>query len=580
MNSTKSSVATVERADEGTAVAHSARLQRAIVRLIFSFHGQHPAIDDNLKRLRALLKTAPRSASVFSLIDEVVEQIVAADVGRTSIAPAARQLSEFLGQLELVGDVVADSRALQRRLADITSATDLERLSGEASLLVNRALKPRAAGSVEDDPTGRNGREILLALVDSMRIEEQTLKATLATLRLRIDKMRTGKAWLDAAEEIARVLSSAVQALPNTSCDNTTIEMARAPLATLLDLLDTDEGASAAATVTRKQIYSATNAEDLVAVARAFGEFINSARAKQTRESAELGGFLRDVTKRLDEFKSYLKQSGCSHDDSVRSAVALQNSMNEQVGQMQERIEQETELSELKLFVLDEVNGLKSALSSFVDNERQRHVVVNQSAHFTMNRLNTLESEMAELRVNLIEQQALNQLDVLTGVRNRLGYTEGISREFSRWQRHGGELSLAIFDLDLFKNINDQYGHATGDKVLTAVASLFRKHVRNGDLVCRIGGEEFVVIMPETTLEAAVVVAEKLREVVAASQFRLKDQPVPVTVSCGVAAFHQADIVDEVFERADQALYRAKALGRNRYCIEEMIGSATTTTAL
>ena len=580
MNSTKSSVATVERADDGAAVAHSARLQRAIVRLIFSFHGQHPAVDDNLKRLRGLLKTAPKSASVFSLIDEVVEQVVATEVGRTSIAPTARQLSEFLGQLELVGDVVADSHALQRRLADITSATDLERLRGEASLLVNRALKPRSTNSVEDDPTARNGREILLALIDGMQVEEQTLKATLATLRLRIDKMRTGKAWLDTAEEIARVLSSAVHALPNTSRADTTIEMARAPLATLLDLLDTDDGASAAAAVIRKQIYSATSAEDLVAVARAFGEFLNSARAKQTREFTELGGFLRDVTKRLEEFRSYLKQSGCSHDDSVRSVVALQNSMNEQVGQMQERIEQETDLSDLKLFVLDEVNGLKSALNNFVDSERQRHEVVNQSAHFAMNRLNTLESEMAELRVNLTEQQALSQLDALTGVHNRLGYTEGISREYSRWQRYGGELSLAIFDLDLFKNINDQYGHATGDKVLTAVASLFRKLVRNGDLVCRIGGEEFVVIMPETTLEAAVVVAEKLREAVAASQFRLKDQPIPVTVSCGVAAFRQADVVDEVFERADQALYRAKALGRNRYCIEEMVGIAAATAAL
>ena len=255
------------------------------MRLIFSFHGQHPAVDDNLKRLRGLLKTAPKSAPVFSLIDEVVEQIVATDVGRASIAPTARQLSEFLGQLELVGDVVADSRALQRRLADITSATDLERLSGEASLLVNRALKPRSASSVEDDPTAHNGREILLALVDSMRIEEQTLKATFAALRLRIDKMRTGKAWLDAAEEIARVLSNAVHAPSNTARDNTTIEMARAPLVTLLDLLDTDDSASAAAAVIRKQIYSATNAEDFVAVARAFGEFLNSARAKQTLNS-------------------------------------------------------------------------------------------------------------------------------------------------------------------------------------------------------------------------------------------------------------------------------------------------------
>jgi diguanylate cyclase len=184
--------------------------------------------------------------------------------------------------------------------------------------------------------------------------------------------------------------------------------------------------------------------------------------------------------------------------------------------------------------------------------------------------MTSLESEMADLRASLNEQQAISLRDALTGVFNRLGYTEAITREHSRWQRHGGELSLAILDLDLFKSINDQFGHATGDKVLTAVAALFRKQVRAGDLVCRIGGEEFVVVMPETSLDAAVVVADKLREAVAASQFRLKDQPVPVTISCGVAAFHDVDGIDEVFERADQALYRAKAKGRNRYCVEEL----------
>jgi diguanylate cyclase len=194
----------------------------------------------------------------------------------------------------------------------------------------------------------------------------------------------------------------------------------------------------------------------------------------------------------------------------------------------------------------------------------------------TLRRLSELESEMAQLRSDFDEQQSLSMIDPLTGVYNRLGYMEGISREYARIQRHGGTLSIAIFDLDFFKNINDQFGHATGDKVLSSVAALLRKHVRGVDLICRYGGEEFVLVMPETNLEGAATVADKLRNVIGSSQFRFKDAPVPVTVSCGVASFRVEDTIDEVFERADRALYRAKNLGRNRCCLEEEGESGVT----
>ena len=155
-------------------------------------------------------------------------------------------------------------------------------------------------------------------------------------------------------------------------------------------------------------------------------------------------------------------------------------------------------------------------------------------------------------------------LDPLTGALNRLGYTESMGREYARWRRYGGQLSLAMCDLDLFKRINDDYGHAAGDKVLTSVAGLLRQQIRNCDLLCRLGGEEFAVILPETALEGARIAAEKLRANVAASKFRFKNSPVPVTISIGVAEFHAGDTIEDVFERADRALYMAKHQGRNR----------------
>jgi diguanylate cyclase len=159
-------------------------------------------------------------------------------------------------------------------------------------------------------------------------------------------------------------------------------------------------------------------------------------------------------------------------------------------------------------------------------------------------------------------------IDPLTGILNRLGYNESVAREYGRWKRMGGNLALAMLDIDHFKQINDRFGHATGDKVLTSLAALLRKHLRGVDHICRVGGEEFVLVMPDTDLTGAAVVAEKMRATVAASQFRVKDTPVPVTFSCGVATFHAEDLVEDVFERADRALYLAKNSGRNRCATE------------
>jgi len=123
--------------------AQSARLQRALVRLIFAFHGQDERVDENLKRLRGLLKAAPKSSSVFALLDELVEQIATINGKKSSTVSTQQQLAEFLNQIELTGEAANDARALQRRFGDSSSAIDVQRLIDETSALINRALKPR-----------------------------------------------------------------------------------------------------------------------------------------------------------------------------------------------------------------------------------------------------------------------------------------------------------------------------------------------------------------------------------------------------------------------------------------------------
>jgi diguanylate cyclase (GGDEF)-like protein/hemerythrin-like metal-binding protein len=165
----------------------------------------------------------------------------------------------------------------------------------------------------------------------------------------------------------------------------------------------------------------------------------------------------------------------------------------------------------------------------------------------------------AEGRAREYARQA--DTDALTGVLNRLGFNGAFSREFERARRYQQPLSVVMLDLDHFKRINDAHGHAAGDQVLAGVARLVEANIRDSDIMARWGGEEFVVVAPQTSLQGAALLAEKLRALMETSPLG----PVgPVTGSFGVAELRPGDSVEHLLHRADEALYRAKGEGRNR----------------
>ncbi|HRP65082.1 MAG TPA: sensor domain-containing diguanylate cyclase [Thauera sp.] len=166
------------------------------------------------------------------------------------------------------------------------------------------------------------------------------------------------------------------------------------------------------------------------------------------------------------------------------------------------------------------------------------------------------ERKAAEARVH-----HLATTDALTGTANRREFTRALSAELERARRYASALSLIMFDLDHFKCINDTAGHDAGDKVLSEVARAVRGHVRSVDLVGRWGGEEFMVLMPESGLADAQAAAEKLRQLIERCCAGWMDG---VSASFGVAEYRAGDDGDRLCKRADLALYKAKAAGRNR----------------
>lgn len=178
---------------------------------------------------------------------------------------------------------------------------------------------------------------------------------------------------------------------------------------------------------------------------------------------------------------------------------------------------------------------------------------LTRQAAATINRANTYST---------ILQYAT--LDALTNLNNRRQFETRLSQEISITKRQNNPLCAMMIDIDFFKKVNDTYGHAAGDEVLRSVAGIIKQELRESDIPSRYGGEEFAVLLPYTSIEDAKVVGERLRKAVEKASIPIEEQNISVTISMGLAEFNREETGEQLFERADKALYEAKTNGRNQ----------------
>lgn len=331
----------------------------------------------------------------------------------------------------------------------------------------------------------------------------------------------------------------------------------------LLERLSLPTDLSKKATKIRHQIETGIDDAELPSIINDIADIVSTLGSQVVTEKQDYEEFLKSLTLRLNELDQHIRTTSAEDVTAFEHRKVMGQAVEEQVLGIRNEVECADDLDVLKSTVSDRLDFLNQHFERYCQSDHARFAQSQQQIKELNTRLQAMEQESVVLRQSAEKSRDLALKDALTGIWNRQALYENLEKEFVRWQRYQKPLSLVVWDIDFFKRVNDQYGHAAGDKVLKTIARIFMQATRDADFIARFGGEEFVGIFPETRLEDALVLANKIREKIANSKFHYENKPVPITASAGLATFRPNDTIDDVFKRADAAMYRAKEAGRN-----------------
>jgi len=283
-------------------------------------------------------------------------------------------------------------------------------------------------------------------------------------------------------------------------------------------------------------------------------------------EQQEMAEFLASLTEQLAELGLKTAGVNLANEDAEKKRQLLDKDVAAQMADLQKKSATATQLEPLKQLVSIRLQSINQQMQLHARQEQHDRDDTQRELRGLLQKIREMEAETSELQSRLEAAQRRATRDPLTSLPNRLAFEERLAEEIARAERYGSAFSLAVWDIDFFKTINDTYGHKSGDKALMIIAKLLSKHCRESDFICRFGGEEFVMLLPQTDTKSALQVANKLREIVEKSSFNAHGDKISITLSCGLTQYNKTDNAESVFERADSALYQAKQNGRNQ-CI-------------
>ena len=410
-----------------------------------------------------------------------------------------------------------------------------------------------AAIEVPDEHASSGALESVVALVEAENSQAQAAESPEPELELEPDEIDAVYALPDAPEP---TYSSVAEHIEST-------------LLGLLNDLSLPEHHRPQAEAMRKRLEKGLNWYELLPI---LDDLAVLMLAITDSGQHEFEAYLKQLNERLESFQNNLQAASEGHAEGRSAADDLHSQLREHVDGLQNSMQDAVDLNSLKHLLENRLEGLLGTMDQHQQQRNAREQEVAAHLQGLAERIAQMEQQAQGYREHLEEQRQKALIDPLTGLPNRAAWGERLQYEVEQWQIHGNPLLIAMLDLDHFKRINDGYGHLAGDKVLKIIAAQLRRHLRPVDFIARFGGEEFVLLMPDTPLTTGLQLVDKLRTAIEACPFHFKGEPVTITLSIGVSAFRAGDRSDQVLKRADEALYRAKHRGRNCVDAEQLSG--------
>lgn len=335
-------------------------------------------------------------------------------------------------------------------------------------------------------------------------------------------------------------------------------------LGRLLNQVSLETDAESRARTLQRMLLASENWEELREGLNQVAELVITALNRSQRE---FEAFLKRLDERLELLRDNFSSQYSAQAGRIDATEHLDREIRDRLELVGRDLQDSGDLGQLKQSVSQHLESIGQAVGKFRIQENEREQVLSEQLAAMQEKIAAMEAHSEQMKAQIRRERQRAMTDLLTQLPNREAWQERLSFEFNRWQRYQHPLIIGVIDIDLFKRINDAYGHKAGDRVLQLVAKELKERLRNTDFIARFGGEEFVVLLPETTAQDARRVMDKLRSHISNLPFHFRGEPVTVTFSAGLAEFMPGDSEESVFERADRALYQAKDAGRDCVCL-------------
>ncbi|WP_312232813.1 GGDEF domain-containing protein [Stutzerimonas nitrititolerans] len=574
-------------------------LRRSLVRSSFAVEGGDPAVERCMQQLRAVLREGDLDDGLSALVPRLESAVLNGERERhervARLIGALQRLVEQLLALTPPNEVRKSlkryARQAEKRAAQ---ASELPALLGELAglqaqtLAVQNSSEKRADGLLQrlfghgQRTLAEQVAEAPVPQVAELNAERtETAQVVCATTRrddfdwsLLLDQLPMPAALFDEPEPAApqeaeeqpaadATPDEGHYALPMMSeqAYSAIAEHVQATLFGLLDDLQLPESHGPQAAALRERVERGLNWYELVPVLDDLAVLMRAATSESQRE---FENYLQSLNERLSTMQDNLSAAHEGVAQSQEAARVLDDELRQHVGGLRHSVLEANDLASLKQAVRTRLDGLLATADAYQQRHSQHENQLGERLQQLVGRVTSLEQAASGLRQRLEEQRQLALVDTLTELPNRAAWDERLEVEVARWQRYGGELLLAVLDVDHFKRINDDFGHLAGDRVLKIIAGELRKRLRKTDFIARFGGEEFALLLPHTPLPEGLRLLDTLRQGIEQCPFHFKGEPVTVTLSGGLGRFAEGETLEQVFERADHALYAAKDAGRNR----------------